>query len=153
MQGPYIRQKALRHRDWSTPKLRRHSAVEGGIALDKDYKKLSNRSNGYNQDHQRMKTDHFSGIDGILVQDHAAGESQGTILDRSQEHLGTSDVALIAWRRLMLRTAKALDETGEAPPGVHADIPFGEISSETLILSAERSWRDVAPLTPALVKL
>lgn len=124
--------------------------IEGGIELDADYKKLSNRANWYRQDRER--TPNFSGISGILVQDHAVGETQGRILDRSREHLGTSDVAIIAWRRLMLRTAKLLAETGEAPPGVHAAIPFGAVSSETLTFSTASSWRDLAPLVPELVK-
>ena len=112
-----------------------------------------NLHNRYLQDRNEQRTKTFTGI-GTVFNDHdrLATESMGPIFDRSQEHLGTSDVALIAWRRLMLRTAKALDETGEAPPGVHADIPFGEISSETLVLAADLSWRDLAPLTPALVK-
>jgi phthalate 4,5-dioxygenase oxygenase subunit len=33
----------------------------------------------------------------------------GPIYDRTREHLGTTDVAIIFWRRLMLRLARNLD--------------------------------------------
>jgi hypothetical protein len=76
--------------------------VEGGLDLDSEYKKRSsNLANDYQQDRAAMTRDNFSGIQGILVQDHAVSETQGPIVDRTREHLGTSDLALIAWRRLM----------------------------------------------------
>lgn len=125
---------------------------EGGVELDAGYKKLRNLANNYQQDRSVMQRDNFSGIVGIMVQDHAVSETQGAICDRTREHLGTSDVAVIAWRRLMLRTAKALEEDGTAPPGVHADIPFGEICSSTIEVPANASWREVAPLSPAFTR-
>jgi len=44
--------------------------------------------------------------------------SQGTIVDRSSEHLATTDAAIIRVRRRLLEAAKALRERGVAPPGV-----------------------------------
>jgi phenylpropionate dioxygenase-like ring-hydroxylating dioxygenase large terminal subunit len=126
--------------------------LEGGLQLDAEYKKRRNLGNWYEQDRAAMKRDNFSGITGILVQDHAVGETQGAICDRTREHLGTSDLAVIAWRRLMLRTAKELAETGEPPAGVHADIPFGDIRSASVDVPASSSWRDVEPLAPELVR-
>ena len=35
-------------------------------------------------------------------------ESMGPIYDRTQEHLGTTDVAIIFWRRYMMRLARNL---------------------------------------------
>ena len=39
-----------------------------------------------------QKTETFSGIDGINVQDRAIQESMGPLCDRSQEHLGPKRV-------------------------------------------------------------
>ena len=129
-----------------------HRRIEGGLQLDGDYKKLRNLANDYQQDRAAMKRDNFSGITGILVQDHAVSETQGPIVDRTREHLGISDIALIAWRRLMLRTAKALVEDGEAPLGVHTDIPFEQISGATVDVPPDSSWREIEPLAPSLTR-
>jgi phenylpropionate dioxygenase-like ring-hydroxylating dioxygenase large terminal subunit len=129
-----------------------HRRVEGGLQLDADYKKLRNLANNYEQDRSAMKSSNFSGITGILVQDHAVSETQGSICDRTREHLGTSDIAVIAWRRLMLRTSKQLAETGEQPPGVHTEIPFGDICSATIEVPPDTTWREVEPLAPALAR-
>jgi hypothetical protein len=42
-------------------------------------------------------------------------EGMGPIVDRSREHLGSSDTAIIAMRRMLLGAARAL-QNGEAPP-------------------------------------
>ena len=46
--------------------------------------------------------------------DRFAVESQGTVSDRTQEHLGASDRGVIAMRRLMIRAIEDL-QNGEAP--------------------------------------
>ena len=44
--------------------------------------------------------------------------SMGTIFDRSQEHLGSTDTLIIRVRRRLLAAARALEERGTTPPGV-----------------------------------
>jgi nitrite reductase/ring-hydroxylating ferredoxin subunit len=80
-----------------------------------DYKPRLNRANrwGYNPEQQRTKTFTGMGFD-INVHDQWACESQGPIADRTREHLGTSDKAIIAYRRLLLRSI-AQAEAGETP--------------------------------------
>src|SRR5438067_3817610 len=51
----------------------------------------------------------------INVHDQWACESMGAIADRTQEHLGQSDKAIAAYRRL-LRAAIDAVEKGDAPP-------------------------------------
>jgi hypothetical protein len=52
--------------------------------------------------------DDFTGIPGIHTQDQAITESMGTIYDRTQEHLGSSDAMVIrVRRRLMGRRSRA----------------------------------------------
>jgi len=62
-----------------------------------------NKDNDYLIDRQKQKTDNYTGIDVISAQDQAVQESMGRIFDRSQEHLGTTDVAIIAARRILLQ--------------------------------------------------
>jgi phthalate 4,5-dioxygenase len=122
-----------------------HRIDEGGMWMDKDFRKIVNIDVWYNQDREWMKNGMMSGIKGIVTQDHAVCETQGRILDRSKEHLGTSDVAVVAWRRLMLKSAKALAEKGEAPPGTQKGIAWPKVSAETVKLMEEQSWKDEVP--------
>jgi hypothetical protein len=64
-----------------------------------------------------QKTETFTGIDGINVQDRATQESMGLICDRSQEHLGPADKGIIQMRRL-LREAINTVRAGGTPAGV-----------------------------------
>ncbi|HKU94931.1 MAG TPA: aromatic ring-hydroxylating dioxygenase subunit alpha [Vineibacter sp.] len=80
-----------------------------------DYTPRLNRSNnwGYDPEEQRTKTYTGMGFD-INVHDQWACESLGPIADRTREHLGTSDKAIIAYRRLLLRSIEQM-EKGETP--------------------------------------
>jgi phthalate 4,5-dioxygenase oxygenase subunit len=120
---------------------------EGGHWLDENYRKKLNIGNWYEQDRAAMKTETMSGIRGILTQDHAVSETQGAILDRSREYLGTSDVAVVAWRRQMIRAARALAEKGEVPAGLRAALPWSSIKAETVAFSNSKSWKEVVPLS------
>ena len=51
----------------------------------------------------------------INVHDQWAIESQGRIQDRTREHLGTSDKAIVAYRRMLL-SAIGQVANGEKPP-------------------------------------
>ena len=73
-----------------------------------------NARNQYGIDRAVQRTRNFTGIFGINNQDRAIVESMGPICDRWNEHLGSSDIAVIAMRRSLLNAAKAL-QRGEAP--------------------------------------
>ena len=79
-----------------------------------DYAPLKNRTNnyGYDPDEQRTRTYTGMGLD-INVHDQWAVESMGAIQDRTEEHLGRTDIAIIAYRR-MLRAAIAALRAGQA---------------------------------------
>ncbi len=81
------------------------------------YRPLANRANDYRIDRRRQRCESFTGIRGIRDQDLAVQEDQfgGPIADRTREHLGTSDAAVIALRQRLLRAVRAL-QRGEAPP-------------------------------------
>ncbi len=63
---------------------------------------IANRTNDYNIDRDLQNTESFTGIVGIRAQDAAMTESPGPIVDRSLEHLGSSDTAIIQMRRLLM---------------------------------------------------
>ena len=72
-----------------------------------DYKPRLGRGNnyGYDLEEQRMRTYTGMGED-INVHDQWAVESQGAIQDRTREHLGLTDKAIVAYRMLLLSAMK-----------------------------------------------
>lgn len=81
------------------------------------FKLKANASNDYFIDRQLQKTKTFTGIEGVNTQDYALQEGMGTIVDRSRENLGTSDKAIVAMRRQMMRAIDGCSK-GEDPPGL-----------------------------------
>ena len=81
-----------------------------------DYKPRIGRQNNYGYDIAEQKTQTFTGMGfDINVHDQWAIESQGRIQDRTREHLGYSDKAIIAYRRLLLSAIGQVGR-GEKPP-------------------------------------
>jgi hypothetical protein len=68
-----------------------------------------------------QRTVNFTGIKGITEQDLAMTQSMGAIYDRTNEHLGTSDVAVIHFRRLLLTLAQELEKGREPYAAQHGD--------------------------------
>jgi phenylpropionate dioxygenase-like ring-hydroxylating dioxygenase large terminal subunit len=80
-----------------------------------DYAPRQHRGNdyGFDPDEQRDRTYTGMGED-INVHDQWAVESLGPIQDRTAEHLGSSDKAIIACRKMLFRAIDAV-AAGEAP--------------------------------------
>jgi phthalate 4,5-dioxygenase oxygenase subunit len=77
------------------------------------YKPIRNKANDYLIDREMQRTQTYTGIVGSGTEDRAVQETMGTIVDRSKEHLGTSDTAIIGFRRLLLKLARDLQEGHE----------------------------------------
>jgi phenylpropionate dioxygenase-like ring-hydroxylating dioxygenase large terminal subunit len=77
-----------------------------------------NSDNDYGVDRALQKSGKsFTGIKGFGLQDAMIQESMGPIVDRSREHLGSSDTTIITIRRLLLQLLKDL-EAGASLPGL-----------------------------------
>jgi phthalate 4,5-dioxygenase len=81
------------------------------------FKLKKNLSNDFMIDRQMQKTKNFTGIVGLNTQDYALQEGMGKVVDRSKEHLGTTDKAIIACRQLLLEAVDAV-AAGQPPRGV-----------------------------------
>ncbi len=66
----------------------------------------------------------------------------GRIYDRSKEHLGAGDVAVIRMRRLMIDAARAL-ERGEPPLGLGKSVPWNELRAEEGTYPRSVPWESV----------
>jgi phenylpropionate dioxygenase-like ring-hydroxylating dioxygenase large terminal subunit len=83
---------------------------------------VRNASNDYQIDREIQRTQTFTGIWGVNDQDRGVQESMGPIYDRTREHLGTSDLAIITARRRLIKAARDLQEGIEPYPAVHGDV-------------------------------
>jgi hypothetical protein len=79
---------------------------------------VARKENNYLIDRQLQKTVSFTGIHGVRAQDAMVTESAGPIADRTREHLGTSDMAVVAMRRTLIEAASACAASGQTPPPV-----------------------------------
>ncbi len=81
-----------------------------------NYRLLRSKGNRYLQDREEMKTRAYGGMGGIFpVHDGYATESQGPIQDRTNEHLSSTDKAIVAERKLLQNAMKDVQEGREAP--------------------------------------
>lgn len=81
-----------------------------------DFRLNRNKSNSYLQNREEMKSRSFSGMGSLFAaHDAFATESQGPIQDRTQEHLVSSDKAIVAARKLLLKAIEDVREGREAP--------------------------------------
>ncbi|HWC30785.1 MAG TPA: hypothetical protein VG845_11965, partial [Dehalococcoidia bacterium] len=69
-----------------------------------------NKDNDYMIDREMQKTVNYTGLPTNRTQDAAVIESMGPIMDRTHEHLGRSDAAIIYMRRLMIEAARQLEQ-------------------------------------------
>ena len=102
--------------------------------IDRDVQKTSQTVTGY------------SGLPSVAVQDGAITWSQGTIVDRSKEHLGTTDSMIIRVRRRLLEAARDLRENGIVPPGVDNPRVYRQRSGWALVPQEKDFWEELRPL-------
>ena len=72
------------------------------------YEPKGNRRNDYLMDRAAQRTESFTGIRSAQLQDIAVQESQGAIVDRSKEFLGSIDTGIARCRRALLTAAASL---------------------------------------------
>jgi len=112
------------------------------VLTNPDFTPVANMDNDYLRDFEVMATENFTGIMGIRSQDLPVQEDQdGPRCERDSEHLGTTDRAIVAARRIMLRAAKALAK-GTEPTQPHNAQAFRQ-RSYAGEAPAETPWTEV----------
>ena len=111
-----------------------------GVDLDRNWYKKATAEDWFGQDRAAMKAGDWTGIKGFSNQDMACQESMGPIVDRTQEHLGTSDKAIIRFRKRMIDAARAFQKDGSL---VGAGVPYDKVRSEQLVVPVTRPWQSV----------
>ena len=78
-------------------------------------------SNNFLIDRELQRQQSYTGIKGIREQDLSVTVSMGPITDRSKEHLGHSDSAIIMVRKRLLKTVSDLMNGKDPYPAYHGD--------------------------------
>ena len=113
--------------------------VEGGSDPRRRHYTQANIHNDYRRDHELAK-ELMVGIPFLVnLQDRAMTEPMGTIYDRTQEHLGTTDAMVIYMRRRLLDAARALRDDGVVPSNVD-DASLYRIRPASILLPEGESW-------------
>ena len=94
-----------------------------------------NAGNDYLIDRAMQRNVTYTGIEGIVSQDHAITESMGPIVERELEHLAPSDQMITRVRRLLVRSAQAHAKDGTLP----------QSAGDPRVYAAKRSGQFVAP--------
>jgi phthalate 4,5-dioxygenase len=104
------------------------------------YRLIQNMENDFLIDRALQRSgENYSGIPGTNTQDFAVQESMGPIYDRTREHLGTSDLAIIAARRMLLKSVHQVQAGGD-PIGPFADA--SHVRPADLIIPEDAPWQD-----------
>jgi phthalate 4,5-dioxygenase oxygenase subunit len=122
---------------------RKFNMLQWGVDVDADFNGIRTRENDYMQDRAAMKAGNFTGIAGIPNQDIAMWEGMGPISDRARERVGASDVAVVAFRRLMVEAARAMAEGGPAIGTQSPRVPHATISSYEGVVPKTTNWRSL----------
>jgi hypothetical protein len=80
------------------------------------WRPVKNRSNDHGLDREMQRRgESYTGIVGIPLQDQAIQETMDPIIDRTQEHLASSDRMVMLTRRVLLKAVTDYADTGKLP--------------------------------------
>ena len=85
-------------------------------------KPIANRANDFLIDRAMQRDVNYTGILGVPEQDMAVTQSMGPIYNRSREHLGRSDLAIIYARRTLLRLAREVAAGKDPYAAYHGEV-------------------------------
>jgi phenylpropionate dioxygenase-like ring-hydroxylating dioxygenase large terminal subunit len=80
------------------------------------------RDNDYEIDRDDQRTKSYTGITNGSIQDRGIQETMGAIYDRTMEHLGSADTAIIMMRRQLMKLARDLENGSEPYAAQHGEL-------------------------------
>jgi phenylpropionate dioxygenase-like ring-hydroxylating dioxygenase large terminal subunit len=108
------------------------------------YRPRRNKSNNYGFDPEEQRTKTYTGMgEDINVHDQWAVESQGPIQDRTREHLGQSDKAISAYRRILIAAIEQVAK-GERPLMALTQEEAARVTGPAVVdgIAATADWQD-----------
>jgi phthalate 4,5-dioxygenase len=126
--------------EWNLPSW---SGMVPGRDIDEfGYMRISMLPN-WGQDRKSMANgESFTGLKGVNLQDIVVQESMGAIVDRSKEHLGPADLAIVRFRSLLLDAASQ----GEQSTKEYAqNFSYASLKAVDGLLKIDQDWTDLYP--------
>ncbi len=124
-----------------------HHELKDGTIID-CWRPQRQRGNDYLIDRRMQKFDNYTGIASGREQDMAMTDGMGPIPQRWREHLGTTDIAIITARKILLRLARELQEGREPFAPHHGDAyrvrPIDIVSDEADFVKLYDKHADLA---------
>ena len=99
---------------------------------------VRNKSNDYLIDRTEQRKYTFTGITGTGEQDFSVQEGMGLVVDRAREHLGVTDIGIIAMRRRLAQDATNLQEGVEPYSASHGDVYH--VRPGDVLLPPDAAW-------------
>jgi phthalate 4,5-dioxygenase oxygenase subunit len=130
----------------------REMMLRGRDELTADYHMVRNKANRYLQDRESMKNKSFSGIGhNFQAQDACVIEGAGAIQNRTKEHLVTSDKAIVAARKLLLKGIQDVKE-GRDPLHVIRDPKANHFSHLAVISEVAPKAADIRAIVQEKIR-
>ncbi|HEY7067536.1 MAG TPA: Rieske 2Fe-2S domain-containing protein [Chloroflexota bacterium] len=131
----FSRVRALDHQEMHRPYAANMTA---------DYRLRRNAANRYQQDREEQRTRSFTGMGSFFpAHDAFATEGEGPIQDRTTEHLGSTDKAIILARRQLLRAVEDA-QAGRDPQHVVRDPAANHFEHHvvtSVVMPDREDWR------------
>lgn len=107
------------------------------------WRAVPNRGNDYNIDRAMQRSgESYTGIAGIPMQDQAIQESMGPIVDRTREHLASSDRMVMLTRRVLLKAAMEYKKTGKLPAMIDDPTLCRDARGGDIVVPVGTDWLD-----------
>jgi len=98
--------------------------------------------NRFGQDQSKIKAGKWAGFKQLRHEDYAVSVAQGTIADRVNEQLSSSDLAIVRARRALLNAVNQ-HASGEKTVSFAADVDWKLIRSFAEIIPAQADWHSL----------
>lgn len=124
--------------------VRELDGVTIGQDVDENFNRFRNPGNHWLQDRAAiLNGDLFCGINGIASQDAAVVESMGPIFDRTKEHVGAADLAVIHLRKLLLNALRELREK-DIVFGLQKPVEYFALRAWQRVIARDVEWEAVS---------
>jgi phenylpropionate dioxygenase-like ring-hydroxylating dioxygenase large terminal subunit len=107
------------------------------------WRPVKNKSNDHGLDREMQRRgDSYTGIVGIPLQDQAIQETMDPIIDRTKEHLASSDRMVMLTRRVLLKAARDYRDSGKLPAVLDDPSLCRQARGGDVISSKGTDWLD-----------
>jgi hypothetical protein len=90
----------------------------------------------------QRRSESYTGIIGIPLQDQAIQETMDPIIDRRQEHLASSDRMVMLTRRALLKAVREYEATGKLPAVLDDPTLCRNVRGGDVVTRAGTDWLD-----------